>query len=119
VLRHALPLVLIVIIAACGKEPAPVPLMTTTTAPPPVSPFEVGAMVSMTGLDAATGRVEVPDINVWTTPQRVSTACRVKHSASASISAREYRPSEDRWYFSITSGSCSGWVPQSFLEPRS
>ncbi len=115
--RRALPLVLIVMIAACGSEPAqaPPPANVLVEVEPP-APFAVGDVVRLTGFDVATGRVEVTEINLWATPQRAALACRLKHAATATVSAREYVRADGRWYFALSSGSCSGWVPASFVE---
>ena len=119
-LRRALPLVLLVVIAACGSPPPEAPAATPVAAPPvqtrPAAPFAVGDSVRMTGFDPATGKVEVLEINAWTTAQRTELKCRVKHGAAATVAGLEYVPDDERWYVSISSESCAGWVPQSFIE---
>lgn len=118
-LRRAIPLVLLLATAACGgQSEAPPPTTTTTQPPPPPAPFETGAAVRMTGFDPVTGNVEVQQINAWTSAQRTSLECRVAHGAEATVKAREFLRGDDRWYFEIESGPCTGWVPASFLEAR-
>ncbi len=128
-LRRALPLVILAVIAACGGPSTPAPATTPATAPAPQpstpaqvqppAPFSIGDSVRMTGFDPVTGRVEVAEINAWTTAQRTELKCRVKHGAAATISGLEYVAADERWYVSISSGSCAGWVPESFVEARS
>lgn len=59
----------------------------------------------------------VDPINIWNAVPRTRVVCEVRHSATVQIDrAQRYSP-ENRYYFHVTSGSCSGWVSENFVLP--
>ena len=53
---------------------------------------------------------------MWDAVARLRRVCQVSHGDAVVLLEAQYLPGEDRYYFLVESGSCKGWLPESFLS---
>lgn len=60
----------------------------------------------------------IMQLNVWDGPSRQRGICQVQHGERVSLLGVQRNTSENRYYFRITNGPCSGWVPDRIVSER-
>ena len=57
-------------------------------------------------------------INIWDAVPRTRPICKLSHGAQVEVSDAKYLDNEERYYFKVKSGSCDGWVSDTFISPE-
>jgi hypothetical protein len=57
----------------------------------------------------------IMSINIWDSPDRLKTVCKIAHGDSVDVTEARYDNSEQRYLFRVIKGTCSGWVVQGFV----
>ncbi|MCP4501666.1 MAG: hypothetical protein GY822_17035 [Deltaproteobacteria bacterium] len=84
-----------------------------------------GRTLKVPGIGYADGRdfearpkLTVMNINVWDSAPRNRAVCSVRHGTKLKLSKIKRVESEDRAYFYVDSGKCSGWLQEPMLGSR-
>lgn len=104
--------------AASGKrqEPAGEATQTIKTAK---GSFSVPGRAFADGRDTeARPPLTIMRINVWDGVPRRQAKCQVVHAAPLELLSAKRDDGEGRYYFQIRSGSCGGWLPETFLSTK-
>lgn len=85
----------------------------------PKGSFSVPGKVFADGRDTeSTPPLTIMQINVWDGVPRRQRKCQVAHAAPLELLSAKRDDGEGRYYFQIRSGSCEGWLPESFLSAK-
>lgn len=57
-------------------------------------------------------------INVWDAVARRQRVCQVTHGDELEVLTAQRHEGEERYYFQIRSGQCSGWPPETFVSRK-
>jgi len=55
-------------------------------------------------------------INIWDNAPRKQIVCSLTHGDRVELMDSRYLSSESRYYLKIKSGSCTGWIPDTFIS---
>lgn len=112
------------VLAACSASPTPTPIVEATVED--VSPrtidtdkgtVEVPGTAYIDGRDpSASPPLTIKSINIWDSVSRTKVVCKLEHGTQVNLLDVKRRPEESRYYFLVRSGSCEGWLPESFLS---
>jgi hypothetical protein len=81
--------------------------------------FSVPGTAFMDGRDLeAEPPLTIMNINIWNAAHRQRVVCRLQHGTNVEVLDATLYSEEGRYYFQVRSGSCEGWVPESFLSPE-
>lgn len=111
-------------LAGCSAGTNPTP---TPEAPVKVTTdkgtFEVPGTGYIDGRDPiASPPLTIRSINIWKSSDRLShpdpvkVRCHLEHGTQVALLDARLHPEESRYYFLVRSGSCEGWLPESFLS---
>ncbi len=115
-------------LAACRQSPTPSPDIPvedvgTRTITADKGTFEVPGIAYIDGRDPnASPPLTIKSINIWKSPDRLShpdpikVTCRLEHGTQVDLLDAKLHSEESRYYFLLRSGSCEGWLPESFLS---
>lgn len=100
-------------------EPAEPKTPTPRTITTSKGSFNLPGNAFLDGRDVdATPPLTIMTINVWDSVPRSRVVCKLEHGTSIQLLDARLLSSENRYYFEVRSGSCTGWVPETFLSTQ-
>jgi hypothetical protein len=113
-------------IPSSNENIVPLPTATATDPPPTQNITTTRGTITVPGTAYLDGRDSeandpstVMEINIWESPgpDRGIFLCFLEHGTEVRITDFEFVSEEDRYYFFAESGTCNGWLPESFISP--
>lgn len=103
---------LLLTLTACG-EATKTTVRTVTT---PAGSFTVPGTAYIDGRDPdASPPATIMNIRTWDGVPRTKVGCTILHGTRVHILSVQKEATENRYYFEVDSGSCKGWIPESFI----
>jgi hypothetical protein len=106
-----------------STEPAKAPPTVTPSGGPIQTgkqPLQIPGRAFVDGRDLeATPPLTVMKVNVWDAVPRQQTVCQLSHGEAVELLSARRDDGEDRYYVRVRSRRCEGWLPESFLSPKS
>jgi hypothetical protein len=111
-----------VTIALLPVSSSPLPSTRTVTSEvirAPLGAVTVPGNAYMDGIDYESNDLTPMDeINIWDTVPRQRVVCSLKHADAVDLLEVKYVGDEERYYFRVSKGACTGWVSDPFVNPK-